>query len=136
MQQTSSRFPLILAAISLLAQGASAQIHLVTDEVRRAELEELARVERMVMVPMRDGVRLATEIYIPKEGDGPFPVILWRTPYNYSPLAGSNPARPNAMLKFALDAVRRGYVWINQNERGKFFSEGEWEILGRPRTDG
>ncbi len=40
------------------------------------------------------------------------------------------------MLKFALDAVRHGYVWINQNERGKFFSEGEWEILGRPRTDG
>ena len=136
MQKTSTRFTLILAAICLTAQSASAQIHLVTDEVRRAELEELAHVERMVMVPMRDGVRLATEIYVPKEGDGPFPVIFWRTPYNYSPLAGSNPARPNAMLKFALDAVRRGYVWINQNERGKFFSEGEWEILGRPRTDG
>ena len=136
MQKTSRCLTLILVAISLVAQGGSAQIHLVSDEVRRAQLEELAEVERMVMVPMRDGVRLATEIYIPEDGDGPFPVILWRTPYNYSPLAGSNPARPNAMLKFALDAVRHGYVWINQNERGKFFSEGEWEILGRPRTDG
>jgi putative CocE/NonD family hydrolase len=136
MQQTSRCLTLILIAISLMAQGASAQIHLVSDEIRRAQLEELAHVERMVMVPMRDGVRLATEIYVPKDGDGPFPVIFWRTPYNYSPLAGSNPARPNAMLKFALDAVRHGYVWINQNERGKFFSEGEWEILGRPRTDG
>jgi predicted acyl esterase len=34
-----------------------------------------------VMVPMRDGVRLATDIYFP-EGDGPFPVILLRSPYD------------------------------------------------------
>ena len=40
------------------------------------------------------------------------------------------------MLKFALDAIDNGYAFVIQNERGKFFSEGEWEILGRPRTDG
>ena len=123
--------------ISLFAAGESAaQIHRVTDEVRRADLERLARVEQMVMVPMRDGVRLASELYIPKSGDGPFPVIFWRTPYNFSRLRGSNPARPNAMLKYALDAVERGYVFMVQNERGKYFSEGEWQILGHPRTDG
>ena len=43
---------------------------------------------------------------------------------------------PSALLKFALDAIERGYAFVVQNERGKFFSEGDWEILGRPRTDG
>jgi putative CocE/NonD family hydrolase len=35
-----------------------------------------------------------------------------------------------------LDAVRHGYAYVNQNERGKFYSEGEWDILGPPKTDG
>ena len=64
------------------------------------------------------------------------PIVFWRTPYNTSPLAGSNPNRSNALLKYALEAVERGYAFVVQNERGKFFSEGDWEILGRPRTDG
>ena len=129
---------LLCLPLCLLLQPtvAEAQIHRVTDEVRRADLEKKAEVERMVMVPMRDGVRLATEIYVPRDGDSPYPTIFWRTPYNFSHLRPSNPARPNAMLKYALDAVERGYVFVVQNERGRFFSEGDWEILGYPRTDG
>lgn len=130
--------PLVLSFFIFLSYGsvASAQIHRVSDEVRRADLGRLAEIEQMVMVEMRDGVRLATELYIPATLEGPFPAIFWRTPYNFSRLRGSNPARPNAMLKYALDAVERGYVFVVQNERGKYFSEGEWEILGHPRTDG
>ena len=90
----------------------------------------------MVMVPMPDGVRLASRIYIPKDAAGPVPTVFWRTPYNFSELNESNPDRPSAYLKFALDAVRHGYAFMIQNERGKFFSEGTWEILGFPRTDG
>ena len=126
----------LFLCLSLQPAPADAQIHRVTDEVRRADLETKSEIHRMVMVPMRDGVRLATEIYVPKDGDGPFPTIFWRTPYNFSHLRGSNPARPNAMLKYALDAVERGYVFVVQNERGRYFSEGDWEILGYPRTDG
>lgn len=120
----------------VLATPVLAQIHRVSDEVRQADLTREAEVLRMVWVPMRDGVRLATEIYLPKDRSGPVPVIFWRTPYNFSELAASNPARPNARLKYALDAIRHGYAFVVQNERGKFFSEGEWEILGHPRTDG
>ncbi len=119
-----------------LATPSLAQIHRVSDTVRQADLYREAEVLRMVRVPMRDGVRLATEIYLPKDRSGPVPVIFWRTPYNFSELAGSNPNRPNARLKYALDAIRNGYAFVTQNERGKFFSEGEWEILGHPRTDG
>ena len=112
------------------------QIHRTPDPVRRADLHRLAEVDRMVMVPMRDGVRLATEIYRPRNAQGPVPAIFWRTPYNFSPLPPPNLERPSALLKFGLDAVERGYAFVVQNERGKFFSEGDWEILGRPRTDG
>ena len=123
-------------ALGLIASSASAQIHRTPDPVRRADLHRLAEVDRMVMVPMRDGVRLATEIYRPRSAEGPVPAIFWRTPYNFSPLPPPNLERPSALLKFGLDAIERGYAFVVQNERGKFFSEGDWEILGRPRTDG
>lgn len=78
---------------------------------------------------MRGGVRLSTDVYRPKDVSGPLPTIFWRTPYNYNTLRGG-------LLRFVHEAVRHGYAPVLQNERGKFFSEGEWEILGRPRTDG
>ncbi|MEE4278425.1 MAG: CocE/NonD family hydrolase [Halieaceae bacterium] len=130
-----SRFFVIVFAL-LLGAAPRAQIHLVSDEVRRAALERESHIERMVMVPMRDGVRLASRLYLPKESKGPFPTILWRSPYNFSEKMEPVPGYSDANLKFALDAIRHGYAFIMQNERGKFFSEGEWEVLGRPRTDG
>ena len=132
-------YRLMIAAIGatiLVAASANAQIHLVSDKVRRAALANEAHIERMVMVPMRDGVRLASRVYLPKDVDGPYPTILWRSPYNFSEKMVPNPDYSDANLKFALDAIRHGYAFVMQNERGKFFSDGEWEILGRPRTDG
>lgn len=125
-----------LSLACALAGSAAAQIHLVSDEVRREALDREARIERSLMVPMRDGVQLATRVYIPRSADGPVPAILWRSPYNFSEKMVPNPDYSDANLKFALDAIRHGYAFIMQNERGKFFSGGNWEILGRPRTDG
>jgi putative CocE/NonD family hydrolase len=127
---------LIVISFGLLSVTVHAQIHLVPDDVRRQALAAESRIERMLMVPMRDGVRLATRVYVPTSADGPFPTILWRSPYNFSEKMVPNPDYPDANLKFALDAIRHGYAFVMQNERGKFFSEGDWEILGRPRTDG
>lgn len=126
----------VVVSLALVASPVLGQIHRTPDPVRRADLHRLAEVDRMVMVPMRDGVRLATEIYRPRDAQGPVPAVFWRTPYNFSPLPPPNLERPSALLKFGLDAVERGYAFVVQNERGKFFSEGDWEILGRPRTDG
>ena len=99
------------------------------DEDRARWLDKHATVEKKLMVPMRDRVRLATDLYRPKDHDGPLPTLFWRTPYNFNILSGT-------WLKFAHEAVAHGYAFVMQNERGKFFSEGEWEILGLPRTDG
>src|SRR5580658_8096501 len=98
------------------------------------ELESLAIIERKVMIPMRDGVRLATDIYRPKDATGPVPIIWVRTPYNFNfwDVRNGLPAD----MRTALTAVKRGYAYVVQNERGHFFSEGNYDILGAPRTDG
>ena len=97
------------------------------------ELASLAVVERKVMMPMRDGVRLATDVYRPRNA-AKVPTIFVRTPYNFNYWDVDN-AVPRDMTA-ALTAVRRGYAYVIQNERGHFFSEGHYDILGPPVTDG
>src|SRR2546422_5127024 len=97
------------------------------------ELQSLAIVERKVMMPMPDGVRLATDIYRPKNATGKVPTIWVRTPYNFNFWDVHNGV-PTAM-NAALTAVKRGYAYVVQNERGHFFSEGNYDILGS-RQDG
>ena len=58
------------------------------DEDRAKWLERHATVEKKLLVPMRDGVGLSTDLYLPKDREGPFPTIFWRTPYNYNELNG------------------------------------------------
>lgn len=64
-------------------------------------------------VAMRDGVRLATDVYLPP-GEGPFPVVLARTPYNKDGAQG-----------LAQSFVSRGYALVVQDTRGRYASEGE-----------
>ena len=98
-----------------------------------AELEKIAIVEQKVMMPMRDGVRLATDIYRPKT-DTPVPIIFSRTPYNFNSWGDGEQRTRTA--QFALSVVQKGYAYVVQNERGRYYSEGEWDILGVPLTDG
>jgi putative CocE/NonD family hydrolase len=98
-----------------------------------AQLEEIAVVDQKVMMPMRDGIRLATDIYRPKT-DKKVPVIFSRTPYNFN--TWQDGEQKTRTAEQALEAVKRGYAFVVQNERGRYFSEGEWDILGTPLTDG
>lgn len=126
IKQASMRAALFAAA--LLAQGAPA---LAADEdaAAQAKFAAIAEAKTMLMVPMRDGVKLATDVYLPKQGKGPYPTIFIRTPYNFNKLAGSQ-------LELAIKFIEHGYAIVIQNERGRFYSQGDWEILGRPQTDG
>lgn len=99
----------------------------------KALLEANAIVRQKVMVPMRDGVRMAADVYIPK-GEGPFPIIFSRTPYNFNSWRDGEFSA--GTYRGAWNAVRRGYAYVVMNERGRFFSEGNWDILGTPLTDG
>lgn len=98
-----------------------------------SQLEEIAIVDQKVMMPMRDGVRLATDIYRPKTS-GKVPIIFSRTPYNFN--AWGDGEQRTRTAERAYEAVKRGYAYVVQNERGRYYSEGEWDILGVPLTDG
>ena len=97
------------------------------------KLEAIAIVDEKVMMPMRDGIRLCTDIYRPKT-DEPVPIIFSRTPYNFNTWRDGEKSSRTAQR--AYEAVKRGYAYVVQNERGRYFSEGEWDILGLPLTDG
>ncbi len=97
------------------------------------KLEDIAFIDQKVMMPMRDGVRLATDIYRPKTNEK-VPVVFSRTPYNFNSW-GDGEVRTRTYER-AYEAVKRGYAYVVQNERGRFFSEGDWDILGTPLTDG
>jgi putative CocE/NonD family hydrolase len=83
-------------------------------------------IDTNVMVPMRDGVRLATDIYRPARNgvalEGRFPVVLGRTPYNKF---GRN--MPDATARYF---VAHGYIYINQDLRGRYASEGTFRPFG------
>jgi len=73
------------------------------------------RAKETIMVPMRDGVKLATDVHKPEgTSPSPMPVILGRTPYNKNGLDG-----------IGGEANRRGFILIAQDCRGRFASEGE-----------
>jgi putative CocE/NonD family hydrolase len=80
-----------------------------------------------LMLPMRDGVRLATVVIRPK-ADGAFPVLLVRTPYP----ATSLPA-PDGLFKALFE---KDYAIVIQNERGSEWSEGDFGLLTRTTADG
>jgi predicted acyl esterase len=119
------------------SQGGRPQVTPEQLEKRRAienELQSIAIVERKLMIPMRDGVRIATDVYRPKDSSKKYPTIFVRTPYNFNYWDIRNSAPRD--LSSELEAVKRGYAFVEMNERGRFFSEGNYDILGPPLTDG
>ncbi len=71
------------------------------------------------MVAMRDGVKLATDVYLPDDGTGKYPVVVARTPYDKS----KNSSR------LAANSAKRGYAFVIQDIRGRFKSEGHHAII-------
>jgi putative CocE/NonD family hydrolase len=81
--------------------------------------------QRDTMVAMRDGVKLATDVYVPASGDK-WPVILIRTPYN----------KAAVNLGAAAFFTRHGYAVVIQDVRGRYQSEGVWRFVNDDGRDG
>jgi predicted acyl esterase len=126
MSTVFRRLAIACAALAAAGNSVSAQQEL-------EQLEAIAIIEQKVMMPMRDGIRLATDIYRPKT-EGLVPTIFVRTPYNFNPWRDGE--LQTRGFRSIIEAVSRGYAYVVQNERGRYFSEGEWDILGPPKTDG
>src|SRR5271154_3818739 len=104
-------FCTLLLPSSLLAQGPSPDAALIAArEATEKELESIAIIERKVMVPMRDGKRMATDIYRPRDTSKKVPIVFVRTPYNFNYWDVKNGV-PADMTQQA-DAVKRGYAYV------------------------
>ena len=101
------------------------------------------------MVPMRDGVRLNTFVYLPESGGPSYPVIVQRTPYGITAPPGqavtdpargwlTDPAKPmaGAILRGWREIVRHGYAAVYQDCRGRYGSQGEDHAYGDDASDG
>lgn len=112
--RTALRVSVLSVAIALTLRG---QTYQVTEH-------------RNVMVPARDGVKLATDIFLPVRGAGAaserFPAIVERTPYNKE-------STPPALVEYF---VKRGYVVVIQDVRGRYRSEGKWTGHTNDGADG
>jgi predicted acyl esterase len=79
--------------------------------------------KKEVRIPMRDGVKLYTIIYTPKDSSRNYPVLMERTPYSAGPYGKENLARsigPNENL------MKSGYIFVYQDVRGRYMSDGDF----------
>lgn len=100
-----------------------------TKPAKLPKAEYKVRVDKDVMIPMRDGVKMATDIFYPI-GLDKAPVILVRTPY------GKNVRLMGGRNNFAKVMAGQGYIVINQDVRGRYNSEGDFYPFVRDGADG
>ncbi len=80
---------------------------------------------RKAMVPVRDGIKLETVIFTPTNAQGPLPILFRRTPYGVP--SNASGAGQGSLTELARD----GYIFVVQNLRGRFGSEGTFELSSR-----
>ena len=105
--------------------------------VRSPQVPDDIELEENVYVPMRDGIRLAVDIYRRKDASGPFPVLLSHSPYSKDiqqhPPHWSHAIESGATRFY----VGHGYAHVIAQARGAGRSQGKWEFFGeKERTDG
>ncbi len=107
-------------------------LYLILPQVHAQEVLDLSRhmTKRAVSISMRDGIRLNTEIYAPKEPAGPLPILLTRTPYG---LGYDEQGFHVSLSTSYLELVEDGYIFVFQDIRGRFESEGEFVMIRPPR---
>jgi putative CocE/NonD family hydrolase len=91
--------------------------------------ENYTKIERLI--PMRDGVKLFTAIYVPKSKDKKYPFMINRTPYTVSPYGED---KYKLTLGPSTLFLKEGFIFVYQDVRGKWMSEGNYEDI-RPAID-
>lgn len=112
--QRATLLSLILMSGISYAQDAKADSAYVREHYEKTEQ----------LIPMRDGTKLFTAIYTPKDQTKKYPVLLNRTPYTVAPY-GANEYK-KSLGNFPAE-MREGFIFVYQDVRGKWMSEGEFE---------
>jgi uncharacterized protein len=115
-------------AITLFLRALVALIYLVAVAPMNAQQPaDSLFIRAEAMIPMRDSARLYTQVFTPAQTVERFPILLLRTPYGTGQLT---PARLAAMLP---ELTAEGFIFVLQDIRGRFKSEGEFVMLRQPR---
>src|SRR5262249_13134069 len=124
MNLTSMRINKFIINLTVLVIFAITAISAGTEASRTPNVE-FEKIE--AMIPMRDGVKLHTLIFAPKQMSEPLPVLMARTPYG---IDGWNSQRINDANSHL---VADGYIFAFQDIRGKYGSEGDFRMNRPPR---
>jgi len=89
---------------------------------------EAAFTKTETKIAMRDGIKLHTLVYVPKAKVGPLPFVMMRTPY------GVDKRGPLALQSYMKDLADEGYIFVYQDIRGRFQSEGKFVMSRPPRN--
>src|SRR5688500_4999190 len=111
-----------------MAVAASAQAPTSTpSELAKYIRENYAKQE--VMITMRDGVRLFTSSYTPERKSERYPILLNRTPYTVAPYGKDKDGKDQFKTSLGPDPLfaREGYIFVYQDVRGRWMSEGKFE---------
>jgi putative CocE/NonD family hydrolase len=83
-------------------------------------------VKKEVSIPMRDGAKLFTSVYVPKDQSEKHPILITRTPYSCSPYGKDYKAY---WRNYMINYCREGYIMVTQDIRGRWMSEGKFEVV-------
>ena len=116
--------------ISLLAQAAQ------TPPTELAKYIQENYTKREEMISMRDGVRLFTSIYEPKDKSQKYPIMFDRTPYTVAPYGKDKDGKDQFKTSLGPNGLfaKEGYIFVYQDVRGRWMSEGEFQDV-RPDID-
>ncbi|MGE5815235.1 MAG: CocE/NonD family hydrolase, partial [Acidobacteriota bacterium] len=109
---------LALAGVTLTAQPA------VPPALTGEALVKSQYTKYEYRVPMRDGVRLFTSVYVPKDASQKYPILLTRTPYSVGPYGVDKYPRS---LGPSEQFQNEGFIFVYQDARGRYMSEGEFQ---------
>src|ERR1700712_2129229 len=114
----------LLLAFLTIVSAAFAQRAAPSAEAVKLIKDNYTKIERVIT--MRDGVKLFTAIYIPKDSSQSYPFMLNRTPYSVRPYGEDNyPARLGPSSFFAAEK----FIFVSQDARGRYMSEGEFREM-------
>ena len=121
------RAALLAVALPLFAGAQATASPAVSAARQRADSIAKTFDKTEVMIPMRDGVKLHTTIFVPRSHAAALPFIFVRTPYGIA-------AAPQALASSYAELAEEGYIFAFQDIRGRFTSEGQFVML-RPMRD-
>src|ERR1700750_1594112 len=80
-------------------------------------------IKKEIYIPMRDGVKLFTSVYLPKTTNEKHPILMTRTPYSCAPY-GEKSFKNFAARGHYKEYLKEGYIMVAQDVRGRWMSEG------------